>query len=115
LELRIPFDEPEFLRKSVSFAPGNWTERFYRVKADPRTRFLIMPDELGPLPKNANPYARDNLWQLYNALSWGPDKVRFLCLWNRDQEELFGGTGHMHATVQKHSGRVHVIDTTKLW
>jgi tetratricopeptide (TPR) repeat protein len=115
LELRIPFDEPTFLRKSVSFAPGNWTERFYQVKAHPRTRLLIMPDELGPLPKNANPYARDNLWQLYNALSWGPDKVRFICLWNRKEEKTFGGTRHMHATVQKYSGRVHVIDTTKLW
>jgi tetratricopeptide (TPR) repeat protein len=115
LELRIPFDEPTFLRKSVSFAPGNWTERFYQVKANPKTRLLIMPDELGPLPKNTNPYARDNLWQLYNALSWGPDKVRFICLWNRKEEEPFGGTAHMHATLQKHSGRVHIIDTTKLW
>jgi tetratricopeptide (TPR) repeat protein len=115
LEMRIPFDEPTFLRKSVSFAPGNWTERFYQVKAHPKTRLLIMPDELGPLPKKANPYARDNLWQLYNALSWGPDKVRFICLWNRKEEATFGGTGHMHATVQKHSGRVHIIDTTKLW
>ena len=32
LELRIPFDEPTFIRKSVAFAPGNWTDRFYQVK-----------------------------------------------------------------------------------
>jgi tetratricopeptide (TPR) repeat protein len=115
LELRIPFDEPTFLRKSLAFAPGNWTERFYRVKSDAKTRLLVMPDELGPLPKGANPYARDNLWQLYNALSWGPDKVRFICLWNRKEEDAFGGTEHMHKTVQRHSGRVYIIDTTKLW
>jgi tetratricopeptide (TPR) repeat protein len=115
LELRIPFEEPTFLRKSVSFAPGNWAERFYRVKADPRTRLLVMPDELGPVPRKANPYVRDNLWQLYNALSWGPDKVRFICLWNRKAEKTFGGTDHMHAIVQQYSGRVHIIDTTKLW
>jgi hypothetical protein len=115
LEVRIPFDEPTFLRKSVAFAPGHWTERFYKVKSDPKTRLLIMPDELGPAPKNGNPYARDNLWQLYNALSWGPDKVRFVCLWNRKEGDAFGGTEHMHETVQKYSGRVYLIDTTKLW
>lgn len=115
LEVRIPFDEPTFLRKSVAFAPGRWTERFYKVKSDPKTRLLIMPDELGPPPKNANPYARDNLWQLYNALSWGPDKVRFICLWNRKEGDAFGGTEHMYETVQKYSGRVYLIDTTKLW
>jgi tetratricopeptide (TPR) repeat protein len=115
LELRIPFDEPTFLQKSVVYAPGNWTERFYKVKADPKTELLVMPDELGPVPKNSNPYARNNLWQMYNALCWGPDRVRFLCLWNRKQGDAFGGTQHMHEIVQKHSGRVYIIDTTKLW
>ena len=115
LELRIPFDEPIFLRNSVAFAPGNWTDRFYQVKANPKTKLLVMPDELGPTPKEANPYARDNLWQLYAALSWGPDKVRFICLWNRKGGDGPGGTEHMYETVQKYSGRVYVLDTNVLW
>ena len=115
LELRIPFDEPTFIRKSVAFASGNWTDRFYQVKGNPNTKLLVMPDELGPTPKEANPYARDNLWQLYAALSWGPDKVRFICLWNRKGGDGPGGTEHMYETVQKYSGRVYVLDTNLLW
>ena len=115
LELRIPFDEPTFLRNSVAFAPGNWTDRFYQVKGNPNTKLLVMPDELGPTPKEANPYARDNLWQLHAALSWGPDKVRFICLWNRKGGDGPGGTEHMYKTVQKYSGRVYVLDTNVLW
>jgi tetratricopeptide (TPR) repeat protein len=115
LELRIPFDEPTFIRKSVAFVPGNWTDRFYQVKGNPNTRLLVMPDELGPAAKEANPYARDNLWQLYAALSWGPDKVRFICLWNRKGGDGPGGTEHMFETVQKYSGRVYVLDTNLLW
>jgi tetratricopeptide (TPR) repeat protein len=115
LELRLPFDEPTFIKKSVAFAPGNWTERFYQVKADHNTKLLVMPEELGPLPKGADPYGRDNLWQLYTALAWGPDKVRFVCLWNRKGGDGRGGTEHMYETVRQYSGRVYVLDTNLLW
>jgi tetratricopeptide (TPR) repeat protein len=115
LEVRIPFDEPTFIRNSVAFAPGNWTDRFYQVKGNSNTKLLVMPDELGPTPKSANPYARNNLWELYAALSWGPDKVRFMCLWNRKGGDGPGGTEHMYETVQKYSGRVYVLDTNSLW
>jgi hypothetical protein len=108
-------DEPTFLRKSVSFAPGSWTERYFKVKAHPNTTTLVMPEVLGPLPAAANPFARLNLWQLYTSLAWGPEKVRFVCLWNRSGGDGPGGTQHMFETVQKYSGRVYVIDTTTLW
>jgi hypothetical protein len=85
------------------------------VKAHPNTELLVMPDELGPTPKGASPYSRDNLWQLHTALSWGPDKVRFVCLWNRKGGDGPGGTEHMYETVQKYSGRVYVLDTNLLW
>ena len=55
LELRIPFDEPTFIQKSVAFAPGNWTDRFYQVKGNPNTRLLVMPDELGPAAQRSQP------------------------------------------------------------
>ncbi len=115
LELRIPFDEPTFIQKSVAFVPGNWTDRFYQVKGHPKTKLFVMPKELGPVPKGASPYARDNLWQLYSALAWSPDKVRFICLWNGKGGDGVGGTQHMYETVQKYAGRVYVLDTTKLW
>ncbi|MGE0820854.1 MAG: TRAFs-binding domain-containing protein [Candidatus Binatia bacterium] len=117
VELRIPFAEPQFLQASVTFpADGDrWRERFYTVKSNPNTKLLVMNDELGPLPKGGNPFARDNLWQLYTALAWGPEKVRFLCLWNRKGGDGPGGTQHMYDTVTKHAGQVHVLDTTTLW
>jgi tetratricopeptide (TPR) repeat protein len=115
LEVRIPFEEPEFLQQSVLFAGDGWRDRYYKVTSHPNTRLLVMPAELGPLPRNGNAFARNNLWQLYTALAWDPDKVRFICLWNRKGGDGAGGTEHMYNTVQKHSGRVYVLDTTKLW
>ena len=115
LEVRIPFDEPSFLRESVSFAGDRWRDRFYRVKAHPNTVLFAMPEELNAPPKGVNSHARNNLWQLYSALAWGSDKVRFICLWNRKGGDGPGGTKHMDEAVLKHSGQAHVLDTTTLW
>jgi hypothetical protein len=115
LELRIPFNEPEFLRNSVTFAGDGWRERYHKVKKHQNMRLLVMPDELGPLPKGVDPYSRNNLWQLYTALSWNPEKVRFICLWNRKAGDGLGGTKHMHDEVIEHSGRVYVLDTNELF
>jgi len=115
LEIRIPFPEPIFLQKSVTFAGEQWRERYSAVNKNSRTRLLVMPDELGPLPKNANPYERNNVWQLYSALAQGPEKVNFLCLWNGKGGDGPGGTKHMHDEVNKRSGLVYVLDTTTLW
>jgi tetratricopeptide (TPR) repeat protein len=115
LRVRIPFQEPTFLRASVSFAGENWVRMYYGVKQDKRATVLEMPDVLGPLPKGVEPYARNNLWQLYAALAWGAQKLYFICLWNRQEGRGPGGTKHMYDTVVQHSGQVHVLDTTTLW
>jgi len=115
LEIRIPFPEPTFLLKSVTFAGDKWRDRFYAVRNNPLTRLLVMPDELGPTPENVNPYERNNLWQLYTALARSPDKVNFLCLWDRKGGDGPGGTKHLHDEVNKRSGLVYVLDTTVLW
>jgi hypothetical protein len=115
LEIRIPFNEPTFLHSSVNFAGDQWRERYYAVKQNPNTSLLVMPDELGPLPFNSNAYERNNLWQLYSALSWGAEKVNFICLWNRKGGDGPGGTKHMNDEVEKRAGRVYVLDTNILW
>lgn len=115
LELRLPFQEPEFLQKSVAFAGEGWVDRYYRVKsATDQTRVFVMPDELGPPPGKRDPYERTNLWQLYAALAWGPERVRFIALWNGEKSGKRGGTDHMIEAVRKRSGRVYVIDTNAL-
>ena len=61
-------------------------------------------------PTSVNPYERNNLWLLYTALSMGPEKVRFICLWDGKGRDGPGGTKHMYDEVLKRSGQVRVID-----
>ena len=115
LEFRLPFVIPAFLHNSVSFAGDDWRDRFYRAKDNPDTTLLIMPDELGNLPENINPYERNNLWQLYSALSWGVEKVHCICLWDGKGGDGPGGTRHMHNSIKQRSGLVYVLETNTLF
>jgi len=115
LQIRIPFDEPTFLKNSVTFADGNWRDRFYVVKNNKLTTLFVMPEALGPTPPNVDPYERNNLWLLYTALSMGAEKVRFICLWDGKGGDGPGGIKHTVDEVQERSGRVYIIGTTTLW
>ena len=114
LQIRIPFDEPTFLKNSVTFAGGNWRDRYYAVKKNKLTTLFVMPEELGPTPENENPYERCNLWQLHTALSMGSGKVHFICLWDGKGGDGPGGTKHMHDVVKRRGGWITVIDTNTL-
>jgi hypothetical protein len=114
LEIRIPFREAEFLNNSVIFAGETWTNRFYKVKENPNTKLFVMPDELGTLQENINPYVKNNLWQLETALVVDPKKVNFLCLWDKKAGDGPGGTEHMYNEVKKHGGKTIIIDINKL-
>ena len=115
LEVRIPSDEATFLKNSVNYAGSIWRDRFYAVKDHPNTSLLTLPEEIGAEIEGKSPYARNNEWMLYTALTWGPEKVRFVCLWDGKEGDNPGGTKDMHDTVLAHSGRVHAINTTQLW
>ena len=112
----LPFAEPQFIEKSVLPAQDGerWRERYYAMKAKLAEPPRIMPSELGPLPKGLDPYERCNLWLLYTALSFGVDKVRFVCLWNGGGGDGPGGTAHMYNEVKRRTGRVAWIDTRSL-
>ena len=115
LELRIPFDVPTFLPKSVNFAGEVWQDRFYKVKNNPLTKLFVMPEEIGMAPEGVDAYARNNLWQLYTSLSYNPEKVRFICLWNRKEGDGPGGTKDMNDQISTHFGRVYILDTNELF
>jgi hypothetical protein len=117
VRIHLPLEEPEFLQRSVAFAGDEWRDLFYRVKVHKDSTLSVAPQELGPPPKDVDPFQRNNFWQLYTGLSlaWEADKLLFLCLWNRKPGDGPGGTNDMYEAVRKRTGRVRVIDTTKLW
>jgi len=116
-QVLLPFDEPEFIERSVaaSINGEKWRERFYTMKAKLQCPIRVMPEELGPLPKGTDPFERCNLWLLYTALACGLDNVRFIALWNGSGGDGLGGTAHMYEEVKRRTGRVTWLDTRQLW
>jgi hypothetical protein len=53
-----------------------------------------MPNELGP--SILDPFERCNLWLLYTALAYEPEKVRFVCLWNGGGGEKANRAGGLY-------------------
>jgi tetratricopeptide (TPR) repeat protein len=113
-EMRIPFDEPTFVQNSVSFAGAPWQQRFSAAKHHPLAKLVVMPERLGPVPDKLNAYMRNNRWMLYAALAYGPEKVRFVSLWDGQKGDGPGGTEDMVNTVRKYSGEVHILDAVKI-
>ena len=117
LHLMLPLPEPEFLARSVASARhgARWRARYDSIRHTLDDPPRVLPDELGPLPEaDANPFERCNRWLLATALSWGIDKVSFICLWNGEGGDGPGGTAHMHAEMKRRTGKVSWIDTRKL-
>ncbi|PLX76016.1 MAG: hypothetical protein C0607_05555 [Azoarcus sp.] len=117
LHLMLPLPEPEFLARSVAPARhgARWRARYDSIRHTLDDPPRVLPDELGSLPEaDANPFERCNRWLLATALSWGIDKVSFICLWNGEGGDGPGGTAHMHAEMKRRTGKVSWIDTRTL-
>jgi tetratricopeptide (TPR) repeat protein len=106
-----PFDEPEFIERSVVCSDESWRGRYLAAKATGATGIRSVPEQLGPSPKGVDPFERCNLWLLYTALAYGIDKVWFICLWNGGGGDGPGGTAHMYQEMKRRTGRVTWIDT----
>jgi hypothetical protein len=116
MQLLLPLPEPDFIEASVmpSADGAAWRERYYALKPQFAEPPRVMPVELGPLAARASAFERCNLWLLYTALSHGPDKVRFVCLWDGGGSDGAGGTRHMVDEVKRRTGQVSWIDTRTL-
>jgi tetratricopeptide (TPR) repeat protein len=113
-----PYDEPEFIQRSVIRGGEAWRKRYLDAKTQLASPPRAAPRELGAPPRGADkgyPYERCNLWLLYTALSFGPDKVQFVCLWNGGGGDGPGGTAHMYNEVKRRTGKVTWLDTRTLW
>ena len=113
LELYIPFDEPTFLAYSVDFADADWHKRYLAAKS--AATLHVMPDELGPLPRDENPYERNNRWMLDSAARFGGEKIAFICLWNGQGGDGPGGAHHFMDEAARRTKRIFWLDTRKLW
>lgn len=116
LQLMLPLKEPEFIQRSLLPSAGGekWHDRYYILKAGMKDAPRIMPDELGPPPRDVSPFERCNLWLLDTALAYGIDKVSFICLWDGGGGDGSGGTAHMYNEVKNRTGRVTWIDSRKI-
>ncbi len=113
-----PFEEPEFIQRSVIRSGESWRKRYLDARAVLAAPPRAAPVELGAPPQGVGEgyaYERCNLWLLYTALSCGPDKVNFVCLWDGGGGDGAGGTAHMYREVERRTGRVSRIDTNALF
>jgi hypothetical protein len=117
VELRLARTEPEFLAESVTFADPDhrWEHSFMRVKDNPATKTLVMPEKLGCAPEGSSVHARCNQWILYTGLSQGLSRVSFIALWDGQAGDGPGGTQHMVELLRKLTGRQpEIIDPATL-
>jgi tetratricopeptide (TPR) repeat protein len=112
-----PFNEPEFIQRSVIQVDHSWRAIYRDAKAKLQIPIRSALEELGPPPKYTDedyPFERCNLWLLYTALAYGEEKVEFICLWDGQEGDGPGSTSHMYNEVSKRTGAVTWIDTHKL-
>lgn len=116
-EIMLPFPEPEFIDRSVRPVVGGamWEKRYHAVRAAPNTVVRIMSAQGSRAYQGSKAYEQCNLWMLEAALAAGPERLRFICLWNGEEGDGPGGTRHMVESVKTHSGQVLVLDTNLLW
>jgi hypothetical protein len=105
------WDENEFLAESVTFADPDrrWEQSFMRVKENPRTKVLAMPEELGPTPVGVSAHYRCNRWILYTALSHGLSRASLIALWDGEPDDGPEGPQNMVELVRKLTGRQPLI------
>ena len=116
VQLLLPLAEPAFIERSVVRSAGGdaWRARFFALKARLADAPRVLPDELGPPPRQGDTFERCNLWLLYTALACGQEKVRFVCLWDGDRGDGRGGTAHMVDEIKRRTGQVTWLDMRRL-
>ena len=112
LRVYLPFDEAQFLERSVNFANSDWPQRFSAVVA--YSQRFIATHELGVLPPGKDAFERNNLWMLNEAHEIGGPNIAFICVWNGEEGDGPGGTRHMMDLVRQAGGVAHWIDIRKL-
>jgi hypothetical protein len=111
VRLMQPFEEAEFLRRSVlPCADGEaWLQRWRALRQRLAEAPRAMPDALGPAPTGVDPFERCNRWMLCTALALGNARFRLIALWDGADADGPGGTAHMIREVQRRAGEVVLL------
>lgn len=111
LHWMLPLPEAEFIARSVcgSAGPEDWPARYRALKA----RLVHAPVVMAAAPGDA--FERANRWLVERALSYGLDRLRFICVWDGAAAgDGAGGTAQMVDEVRRHTPRMTWIDTRSL-
>lgn len=126
-ELEIPCEiflaKPRdgYVKASVADAGSGWIDRFDRLLAELPSRVLSEDDDLprwlrGASRDDDSVWQRTNLWMLANALESAPDAAHLtlIALWNGEEGDGPGGTGHMVEVAHDRGARTVILDAKEL-
>ena len=116
LRLMLPGPEPQFIDESVraSVDGEHWVQRYRAVRAMALEAPLVLPDPPGEMTTPADRFERCNHWLLDTALSWGRERLRFICLWDGAPSGGPGGTAHLVDEVRRRGLPVIWLDARLL-
>lgn len=107
-----PFEEPEFIRRSVALRGAHWRARYDRARARLDRPVLSMPALAAAAV--GDPFERCNQGLLERALAHGADRLRMVVLWNGEDGEGRGGADHLVRMSRALGCPVLWIDTRSL-
>ncbi len=114
LDVLIPFDVTESLKRSVEFAGQEWVTRFYETIEHPKSTLHSLPEATGPTPEEADPFERVNRWLVHYARAKDPHQLNLIALWDGRAGRGPGGTQDLYDRAKDFATAVRVIDPTGL-
>lgn len=111
LEIVLPFEEEQFLERSVVPSGPEWRGRFASVKQGDDVRVKV---ERSAALGSESPYSRTNRKLLARATRWGTERLVVIALWDGRPGDGAGGTAEMVAAARSVTNRVRIIDPAAL-
>jgi hypothetical protein len=116
-KLFLALPREQFITSSVAFAGHAWIDRFdrlyRRLPVFTLANAAVLPKWLSKKP-GYNIWKRNNLWELYAALSNGGLHMTLLALWDGKGGDGMGGTQHMVDEAGQKGAKIVVLDMNSL-
>jgi hypothetical protein len=102
-----PFDEPEFVARSVAIRGDAWLARYAAARARLDRPIRVLPSHV---LAGGDPFERCNHWLLESAMAHGAERLRLVVLWSGEAPDGPGGTEHLAGLAQGLDGPTYWID-----